>query len=257
MNTNFPFNANFSGTVSAPLFVSNQVLIAPVAAGTASTLTVGSFSATYLSVASSITSASLFASTLSVGTILNFSAGGSIGTNLALSGTLTAASLSGLFGSLSQAYTATLSVGTILNFFQGQTVSSSGTVSGSFLPGTATCPVGFSVSGTLTSAAINVGSLSGTYGSLTQAYTSTLSVGTILNFSAGGANGTNLALTGTLTAATAAIVGPLTVGTVQQTQTTTTALGEWVQLQSTTAMPIAIVHYLRQQPDHVVLEPVW
>lgn len=32
----FPFNANFSGTVSAPLFVSNQVLIAPVAAGTTS-----------------------------------------------------------------------------------------------------------------------------------------------------------------------------------------------------------------------------
>ncbi len=115
MSVNFPINANFSGTVSAPLFVSNQVLIAPVAAGTTSTLTVGSFSATFLSVSASITSASLFTSTLSVSTILNFSAGGSLGTNLVLSGTLTSASLSTTFSSITTLYSATITAGTVLN----------------------------------------------------------------------------------------------------------------------------------------------
>lgn len=95
MSVGWPGNINFSGTVSAPLFVSNQQIIAPVAAGTASTLTVNSISSLFGSVSTAYTA------TLSVGTILNFSAGGSIGTNLALTGTLTASSISSGLGSIS------------------------------------------------------------------------------------------------------------------------------------------------------------
>ena len=51
--------------------------------------------------------------------------------------------------------------------------------------------------------------------------------------------GTDLSLTGTLTASVASVVGPLTVGTVQRAQTTNTAFGEWIQLQNTSPMPIA------------------
>ena len=108
MSVSFPYNAAFSGTVSAPLFISNQVLIAPVAAGTASTLTVGSFSATYLSA-----STSLFASTLTVGTILNFSAGGTVGTNLTLTGSLTAGTVFGVLGSYSNLLASTGILGSI------------------------------------------------------------------------------------------------------------------------------------------------
>ena len=72
-----------------------------------STLTVSSLQASSLSCAfSSMTSA--FASTLSVGTILNFSAGGTLGTNLTLSGTLLANSLSAPFASITSAYASTL-----------------------------------------------------------------------------------------------------------------------------------------------------
>ena len=208
----FPGNINFSGTITAPLFVSTQQIIAPVAAGTASTLTVGSLSSAFGSLSQAYTA------TLSVGTILNFNAGGSVGTNLMLSGTLTAGSISSLYGNIS-----TLSIGTILNFLQGQTVSTSGTVAGTFLAGTVTCPGSFSLSGTLTSAAIVSGSLSSVFGSITQGYTSTLSVGTILNFSAGGSLGTNITLTGTLISASLSTIfssittlysATITVGTI-------------------------------------------
>lgn len=70
MSLAFPGNINFSGTVSAPLFVSNQQIIAPVAAGTASTLTVNSLSSIYCSL-----------TTLSVANVAG---------NIALSGTLSA-----------------------------------------------------------------------------------------------------------------------------------------------------------------------
>lgn len=42
----FPGNVTFAGTVTSPLFISNQQIIAPVAAGTSATLTVGSLSGT-------------------------------------------------------------------------------------------------------------------------------------------------------------------------------------------------------------------
>ena len=161
---NIPSSINFSGTVSAPAFVSNQVLIAPVAFGTTSTLSVGNVSATILNVTGtimgnvgSITQA--YASTLSVGTILNFSAGGSIGTNLALSGTFTAP-----VGSISSSiYAATLSIGTILNFLQGQTVSTGGTASGTYSSGTLTFQMGGSFSGTLTAPAVGINTSSPAY----------------------------------------------------------------------------------------------
>ena len=62
MSFSFPGNAAFQGTVSAPLFVSNQVLIAPVAVGTTSTLSVGSLTATYLNASASLFAGSLTAS---------------------------------------------------------------------------------------------------------------------------------------------------------------------------------------------------
>ncbi len=119
----FPGNLNFSGTVSAPLFVSNQQIIAPVAAGTASTLTTGSLSATFLS-ASSFTS---------------------------------------LFGSINQAYASTLSVGTILNFSAGGTISSSGTTSTSYSSGTLTVVGGASFLGTITSTGLGINQTSPLY----------------------------------------------------------------------------------------------
>lgn len=59
----FPGNVSFGGTVSSPLFVSNQQIIAPFAAGTLSTLSVGSFASTFSSLTqgyvSTLTAASL------------------------------------------------------------------------------------------------------------------------------------------------------------------------------------------------------
>lgn len=46
----FPGDVCFTGTVSAPLFASTQQVIAPIAAGTASTLTFGSISGTFSSI---------------------------------------------------------------------------------------------------------------------------------------------------------------------------------------------------------------
>ena len=48
-SVNIPGNANYAGTVSASLFVSNQVLIAPISLGTTSTLSIGSLTSTFLS----------------------------------------------------------------------------------------------------------------------------------------------------------------------------------------------------------------
>ena len=83
----FPGNLNFSGTVSAPLFVSNQQIIAPVAAGTASTLTVSSISSNFASIstmyAATLTSPKLTAGTVS-GTLATF--GTITGTTLNLPG---------------------------------------------------------------------------------------------------------------------------------------------------------------------------
>ena len=64
----FPGNVNFAGTVSSPLFVSNQQIIAPVAAGTASTLTFGSIAGTFSSLTQSYV-ATLSAINLTVGTL--------------------------------------------------------------------------------------------------------------------------------------------------------------------------------------------
>ena len=58
----FPGNVSFAGTVTSPLFVSNQQIIAPFAAGTLSTLSVGSFASTYSNVLQA------FAASLTVGT---------------------------------------------------------------------------------------------------------------------------------------------------------------------------------------------
>ena len=102
MSLAWPGNISFSGTVSAPLFVSNQQIIAPFAAGTASTLTVNSLSSSFGSLLTAYTS------TLSVGTILNFSAGGSIGTNLSLSGTLSSNSISSIYASFTSSFISTL-----------------------------------------------------------------------------------------------------------------------------------------------------
>ena len=72
-----PGNIGFSGTLSAPLFVTNQRIVAPYKTGTTSTISVGSMAGTF----SSITQA--YAATLTVGTILNIMAGGSLGTSFA------------------------------------------------------------------------------------------------------------------------------------------------------------------------------
>lgn len=230
----FPGNVNFGGTVSAPLFISTQQVVAAYAAGTLSTLSVGSFSSTYSSVSQAYTA------TLSVGTILNFNAGGSIGTNLALSGTLTAVT-AGIgtitCGSLSATFlsAATLSAGTYLGVVFNQTISSGGTTSSSTVSG-GTLTVGGSASftGTVTATGLGINqtsllfpldvnssaritgslsvgtviatSISGNFGSITQGYMSTLSVGTILNLSAGGSLGTNITLTGTLISASMSTV---------------------------------------------------
>ena len=113
---------------------------------TASSVTASSFTSLY----SSITNMA-FASTLSVGTILNFSAGGTLGTNLTLSGTLTCASISTTFLNA-----ATLSAGTYLNVVFNQTISSAGTTSGSFSSGTLTVGGGGSFMGTIISTGIGV-----------------------------------------------------------------------------------------------------
>ena len=195
-----PYSANFSGTVSAPLFVSNQVLIAPVAAGTTSTLTVGSFSATFVSVSGTLSAANgsltqAYTSTLTVGTILNFSAGGSVGTNLYLTG-----SISALTASLTQAYTSTLSVGTILNFSAGGSIGTNLALTGTLSAmignisslSISTLSSSFSSLSLINAGTLNanlssittltIGSLSGIFGSVSQAYAATLAIGTILNF---------------------------------------------------------------------------
>lgn len=78
MSVNFPYNANFQGTVSAPLFLSNQVLMAPVAAGTASTLTFGSISGTFSSITQSY-AATLLTLNLTTDTLTTGSIGAVIG----------------------------------------------------------------------------------------------------------------------------------------------------------------------------------
>ena len=113
-------------------------------------------------IASTITVSSLsallaYTSTLTVGTILNFSAGGSLGTNLILSGSLNAlsGSVSTLtVGSLSTTYlqASTLSASTYLNVVFNQTISSSGTTSTTYSAGTLAVGGGGSFAGTLTAA---------------------------------------------------------------------------------------------------------
>lgn len=147
----FPGNVSFGGTVTSPLFVSNQQIIAPFAAGTLSTLSVGSFASTYSNVSLA------YAATLTVGTILNFSAGGSLGTNLILTGSLNAVvgSISTLtVGSLATTFlqAATLSASTYLNVVFNQSSSSSGTTSSTYQMGTLAVGGGGSFAGTLAAA---------------------------------------------------------------------------------------------------------
>lgn len=151
----FPGNVSFGGTISAPQFVSNQQIIAPVAAGTASTLTISSISSQFASLSTAYTA------TLSVGTLLNFVSSGSIGTNLNLSGTVTA--LTGnistlIVGSLVTNFfsAATLSAGTYLNVVFNQSVTSAGTTSSSYTMGTLAVAGGASFNGTITAAALGI-----------------------------------------------------------------------------------------------------
>ena len=80
LGATFPGNVFFTGTVTSPQFVSNQQVIAPVASGTASTLTTGSITGTFCS----ITNAS-FANTLSAisGTLGSLTFGSFMGINTA------------------------------------------------------------------------------------------------------------------------------------------------------------------------------
>lgn len=151
-SVSFPGNVSFGGTVTSPLFVSNQQIIAPFAAGTASTLSVGSFASTFSNVSQA------YAATLTVGTILNFSAGGTLGTNLILSGSINAVagSISTLtVGSLATTFlqAATLSsASTYLDVIFNQTSSSSGTTSSTYQMGTLAVGGGGSFAGTLAAA---------------------------------------------------------------------------------------------------------
>ena len=134
--------------------------------------------------------------------------------------TITASSLSATL-----AYTSTLTVGTILNFSPGGSIGTN-----LFLTGTLTCPAATITSLVVTgSASVTqafASSLSGnqlTYvtGSLNTAFASTLTVGTILNFSAGGSIGTNLFLTGTLTSPAATITSLVVTGNASVTNNAT------------------------------------
>ena len=150
-SVSFPGNVSFGGTVSSPLFVSNQQIIAPFAAGTTSTLSVGSFASTYSNILQA------YAATLTIGTLLNFSAGGSLGTNLLLSGSITAVtgSISTLtVGSLATSFlqASTLSASTYLNVTFNQTSSTTGTTSSSYQMGTLAVGGGGSFDGTLAAA---------------------------------------------------------------------------------------------------------
>ena len=143
--------------MTSPLFVSNQQIIAPFAAGTASTLSIGSFASTFSNVSQA------YAATLTVGTILNFSAGGTVGSNLILSGSINAVagSISTLtVGSLATTFlqAATLSASTYLDvvfnheFSIIDQTSSSGTTSSTYQMGTLAVGGGGSFAGTLAAA---------------------------------------------------------------------------------------------------------
>ena len=76
-----------------------------------------------------------------------------------------------------------------------------------------------SASGTIST--ISIGSLAGTYSSVTQAYAATLTIGTILNY--GSSLSTNLSLTGTVIS-TAGIFSTLTVGSLSTSYASVTAI---------------------------------
>ncbi len=71
-----PGNIQFTGTVSSPLFICNQRVIAPIASGTTSTISFGSMTGSYSSLSQA------YAATLSVGTLLNYFSTGSSNTSL-------------------------------------------------------------------------------------------------------------------------------------------------------------------------------
>ena len=71
-----PGNIQFTGTVSSPLFICNQRVIAPIASGTTSTISFGSMAGSYSSLSQA------YAATLSVGTLLNYFSTGSSNTSL-------------------------------------------------------------------------------------------------------------------------------------------------------------------------------
>ena len=186
----------------------------------------------------SVTTASLtqaYAGTLSVGTILNFSAGGSIGTNLVLSGSLSASSVIANTVNVS-----TLTAGTYLNVLFNATTSGTTSVGslsvvggGSFLGSLTGAALGLNVAvpaytldvvgssritGSVLTGSIMTANITAGNASLTNVYNSTLTVGTILNFSAGGSLGTNLTLSGTLVSPGASLTNvynsTLTIGTI-------------------------------------------
>ena len=140
--------------------------------------------------ASSLSATLAYTSTLTVGTILNFSAGGTLGTNLTLSGSINAVS-----GSIS-----TLTIGTILNFSAG-----GGTLGTNLI-----------LSGTLNAVAgsistLSVGSFTSTFSSVTQAYSATLTAASLTGTFASFAQSTAGSLTSAFASLTQILAGTLTL----------------------------------------------
>lgn len=69
LGATFPGNVFFTGTVTSPQFVSNQQVLAPIATGTASTLTMGSITGTFCSITNTAFASTINATTGRLGSL--------------------------------------------------------------------------------------------------------------------------------------------------------------------------------------------
>lgn len=142
----------------------------------------------------SITTA--FTSTLSVGTILNFSAGGSIGTSLYLTGTLATPYASITSGSIGTLLAGSLSASTVAGNIGSLSTLTVGTI------------LNLNFAGTLGTNLTLLGTIVAPTGSITKtSYAATLTVGTILNFLQGQTVSTSGTIAGTFASNTAVFPG--------------------------------------------------
>ena len=137
-----------------------------------------------------------FTSTLSVGTILNFSAGGSIGTSLYLTGTLATPYASITSGSVGGLVIGSVSASTVAGNFGSLSTLTVGTI------------LNLNFAGTLGTNLTLLGTIVAPTGSITKtSYAATLTVGTILNFLQGQTVSTSGTIAGTFASNTVVFPG--------------------------------------------------